>query len=162
VAATGAYVAVGQAQDYGGWRGHGGMHGRGMTMMFDQLDLNGDGSVSKAEFEQFRSERLQKYDANGDGALSLEEFQPLFAEITRPMMVRGFQFFDADGDGKVTQEELTKPTDRMFQRMDRDGDGVLTPVTPGMREGMRGEGMRGHGPRGQEGHGERQGGQDRD
>ena len=130
-------------------------HGRGMGpmgwgpagigwMMFDQLDADGDGRVSRAEMETYRAERLRSADRNGDGRLDPQEFETFWLEVTRPMRIRAFQFLDADGDGVVGAAELQRPSDRMFMRMDRDGDGYLTPMSAAERERMR-ERMREHG-----------------
>ena len=40
------------------------------------------------------------------GSLSLQEFQALWAEITKPIAVRAFQFLDPDGDAAVAKAEL--------------------------------------------------------
>jgi len=130
-------------------------HGRGMGptswgpagigwMMFDQLDADGDGRVSRAEMETYRAERLRSADRNGDGRLDPQEFETFWLEVTRPMRIRAFQFLDADGDGVVGAAEVQRPSDRMFMRMDRDGDGYLVPMSAAERERMR-ERMREHG-----------------
>jgi hypothetical protein len=113
-------------------------------MMFDQLDADGDGRVSRAEMEAYRAERLRSADKNGDGRLDPQEFETFWLEVTRPMRIRAFQFLDADGDGVVGAAELQRASDRMFMRMDRDGDGYLTPMTAAERERLR-ERMREHG-----------------
>jgi hypothetical protein len=147
-AATGGALLVGGvlwsgSADAQGWGGRGGMGHAGM--MLDLLDADGDGRITREELESWRAERLRTYDEAGDGQLSLDEFAGLWAEITRPMMVRAFQMLDRDGDGQVTEAELARATDRMFSRLDRTGDGV---IEEGDLERRRGPRHEGRGPRG--------------
>lgn len=90
------------------------------------LDANGDGSVSREEFLDFRRERLLEQDADGDGVLDNDEFlASLPADAPRMMRRRAFGQFDTDRDGKVSGEELKAGPARGFDRADRNGDGVL-------------------------------------
>lgn len=41
--------------------------------MFEKLDTDGDGKVTKAEFEAFHAEKFTKMDADGDGVVTKEE-----------------------------------------------------------------------------------------
>lgn len=132
VLATGTFAAIADADpDRGGWHGAGFGHGRmGMmggpgVLLFEQVDADKDGKVTRAELEAFRADRLKRFDRDGNGQLSMTEFEGLWAELTRPMTVRAYQFLDADGNGQVTTDELARPSDRMFARMDRDGDGAV-------------------------------------
>ena len=127
--------------DHGQRGGHGprGMMGRGgpagmMMQMFEEVDADGDGSVTQAEIDAYRAARVGAADTNGDGSLSLNEFQTLWAEQTRPRMVDAFQNLDDDGDGQITEAELDRRVDRMVARLDRDGDGALTPQDRGGRD----------------------------
>ncbi len=134
------FAAVADAHGMrGGWGGHrmGGMAGMGMTQLFERADANGDGSVTRDEAAAFVGGRLSANDGNGDGNLTLDEFQPLYLELTRPMMVRGFQFLDADGDGNVTEAEMNRPVERLFDRADRNDDGAIAEDELG--RGGRGE-----------------------
>lgn len=133
--AAGAFVPLVEA--------HGPGWGRGMMTMgparqlFDQADADDDAKLSRGEIDAFAAGRLQAHDADGNGALGLDEFDGLWAELTRPVQVRAFQFADADGDGRITAEEMRRPLDRALERMDRDGDGALALDELGRRGGGR-------------------------
>ena len=125
----------------GGHEGHGrrGMMGRGgagagmMMRLFEEVDADGDGSVTQAEVDAYRATRVGAADGNDDGSLSLDEFQTLWLEQMRPRMVDAFQHLDEDGDGQITEAELDQRVGRMVARLDRDGDGVLTLQDRGRR-----------------------------
>jgi len=102
--------------------------------LFKRMDANGDGSVSKAEFDEFNSSRFKELDANNDGKVTREEtdtrvnkamryglkhFEERFssADTNRdglldrveaqamPVMEVFFDQVDTNHDGKVTREE---------------------------------------------------------
>ncbi|RKF16687.1 hypothetical protein D6850_03870 [Roseovarius spongiae] len=104
----------------------GGFGGEMMRTLFDAVDADGDGTVTREEVDSYRASRLAEVDASGDGALSIEEFDTLYREFTRSRMVDMFQHLDADGDGVISRDEMDTRVSRMFDRMDRDGDGALT------------------------------------
>ena len=113
--------------------GHGmGMMGMGrhgaqsMIGMFNSFDGNGDGAVTQAEIDEFRTARLARFDTDGDGSLNLKEYEALWLDAAREHMVDRFQNLDADGDGIVTQAEFSKPFSGMVKFMDRNGDGALS------------------------------------
>ena len=120
-------------RDRGERHGHGprgGMFGpRGgsemMISLFNQVDADGDKTVTQDEIDTFRAAKVGEVDASGDGALSIEEFDTLYREFTRSRMVDMFQDFDADGDGVISPEEMDARFGGVVDRMDRDGDGVL-------------------------------------
>lgn len=135
---TVAFSSSGEAGDRG-WGRHGGHHmgmgmhhgkrfGRMMAMeRFHELaDLDGDGTITRTEIDEVFSERFAEYDANGDGALDIDEFDQWFREITRPMMVRTFQFLDREGAGALEEDYLKERLDRMVSRLDRNGDGEIS------------------------------------
>lgn len=137
-------------------------HGRdGMPMkrMFEEVDANGDQSVSFEEFsrgkrvsrlsEEQQKRLFERLDRNKDGALDKEDAPPR-SERSRGLPFRG----DADGNGEISFEEFAqsprmvgKPEDvqqTLFDRMDRNKDGVLSKDD---WKGRRGPG----GPRGRGG-----------
>ncbi|HQB46125.1 MAG TPA: EF-hand domain-containing protein, partial [Polyangiaceae bacterium] len=44
------------------------------TGRWTRMDTDGDGKVTKAEFDRWHTEMFQRWDENGDGEVSLEEF----------------------------------------------------------------------------------------
>lgn len=85
---------------------------------FKQLDRNGDGGISRDEYEQFMRESFQKLDADGNQRLSK-------AEATKVMTPEQFAAVDKNKDGELTLDEFIEHTMRDFDRHDYDGDGVL-------------------------------------
>lgn len=137
----GAFAAVSaQADSDRGWGRHHESFGRHQAMMFDQVDANKDGRITKEEIDARRAQMLAKFDANKDGVLTLEEFQGVWNDITHQRMVRKFQRMDRDGDGKVTTEELNRPMDRMMGYLDRNDDGVIERDEMGRRGGHHHDG----------------------
>jgi len=127
LAVTGASYADRGEGDCGPGLHHGpGGHGARAGMLFEKFDVNGDGSVTRAEIDETRGAKLQAADGNADAQLTLEEFQTLWLEMTRPMMVDRFQDLDEDGNGQVTEAELGRPLDNMFVFLDRNEDGSIT------------------------------------
>ncbi len=111
-----------------------GERGAGMPMfeeMFAQVDADGDGKVTKEEFEAFRAARFAAADTDGDGKLSPEEMEAA-REARRMERVRGMiTRLDTDGDGLLSAEELAAGAPRrgpeaMFGMLDADEDGALT------------------------------------
>lgn len=102
--------------------------------MFKRMDANGDGSVSKAEFDEFNTKRFKEMDADNDGKVTREEmdtrvnramrnglkhFEERFSAAdlnhddvldrveaqAMPVMEVFFDQVDTNKDGKVTREE---------------------------------------------------------
>ena len=111
------------------------------------FDSDGDGLVSRAEFEAAAAERFERLDANGDGMLSRDELRDgALSARGRMAERRGERFaaIDTDGDGAWSLAELqaVRPelTQERFAQMDADGDGLISED----ERPMRGWPMRGH------------------
>jgi hypothetical protein len=129
-ALLGAAALAGSAwADRGGF-GHHGMHGGMMGgighEMLKSVDTNADGALSQEEIDATVDGRFAEFDANTDGKLSLTEFQALWAEVTKPISVRAFQFLDPDGDAAVAKTELEERFGSTVAHFDRNDDGVLS------------------------------------
>ena len=86
-------------------------------MRFRAMDRNGDGVVTRAEW-QGSDQSFRQQDRNGDGILSGDEVR-----VARGAdMVNVFALVDLDGNGKVTAQEWR----RAFTQLDVNRDGVLT------------------------------------
>ncbi|MCR8546812.1 EF-hand domain-containing protein [Salipiger sp. P9] len=105
-----------------------------MLEMFDQLDADGDGKVTKDELAAMGpAAAFAEADANGDGALEGDELTAFQAaqdkarEARRQQMM--LQRFDADKDGKLSLEEMqanARGPAQMFDRLDTDKDGAVS------------------------------------
>lgn len=94
--------------------------------MFDRFDTDGNGAISKTEVDSVRKSEMSKHDSNEDGKLSLGEFEALWVGYMRDRMVDHFQRLDSDGDAQVTDEEISKPLNRIMSWLDRNDDNALT------------------------------------
>ena len=74
---------------------------------FSSYDTNGDGLVTKKEFNDLREKRMK---------MRAESGRPMRNAANAP----DFSFFDANGDGKLTQKELTDGQNARMQ--DRRGN----------------------------------------
>lgn len=124
---------------------------------FDALDANHDGKLTadevRASFQQKRAERWKKIDTDGDGRISKEEFElnkvvALFHPLDRPRSASGappgpmdrqiaitratsrlspqaFNTLDVNGDGVLTGGEIISSDQMQFEAIDRNGDGYI-------------------------------------
>ena len=110
-----------------------------MDDIFRHLDRNQDGKVSPDEVPdegRERFDRLSAYaDTDGDGSVSKEEFQTGIERIRRPLAGRNdldpkeiFEHLDRNADGKLTADEVPSEIVERFKRGvqfgDRDRDGA--------------------------------------
>ncbi|PPC75310.1 hypothetical protein C4K68_22010 [Pokkaliibacter plantistimulans] len=112
---------------------------------FKKADTNGDGQISKEEFEAEAAQRFAAMDKNGDGQLSREEITSQMrmhdgkhhdgkhgrmddAERQAKLMDE-FKKADTDGDGALSLAEAEKAMPRLakhFDQLDADKDGKVT------------------------------------
>ncbi len=101
-------------------------------MIFKKMDANGDGSVSKAEFNAFHAKRFKGMDADKNGKVTLDELKN---ERKQAMVNNGlahldkrFAAADANHDGGLDKEESqAMPYVSMyFDEIDANKDGKVT------------------------------------
>jgi hypothetical protein len=135
IAVAGGLFLVGSSyaeRGFGGPGHHGGMgpmggFGEMHREMLKTIDANDDGSISQEEVNAAVNTRFAEFDADKNGTLSLPEFEALWAEITKPIAVRAFQFLDPNGDAGIAKAELDERFGKVVSRFDRNDDGMLSP-----------------------------------
>ena len=94
------------------------------------LDADGDGVVTAAEYEASGVARFQRMDQNHDGVIDKAEIaqirqmmaERMAAQPGRPDMLAGL---DANDDGQITQAEVVAAQKARFKALDKNGDGKL-------------------------------------
>ena len=98
--------------------------------LFEKLDINNDGKVSKKEIETRRELTVQSMDLNGDKMVSTQELMQQHAKRADLFAKRMLKKLDANGDGSLSFTELKKSRqrnlNRMFYRLDKDLDGFIS------------------------------------
>lgn len=92
---------------------------------FAMLDRNGDGKVSRDEYDGDAFFRL--VDADHDYRVSVEEVQAVLGpqrdgEFPAAELLR---IADQNGDGELSAEEMRRSSEMRFQRLDANRDGNL-------------------------------------
>lgn len=116
-----------------GWRGRGG-RGPRIERMFERMDADGDGAITREELAAARSERFAAMDADGDGAVTAQELAN-YRMLRRAE--RRIRRLDENGDGVLQLDELPGG-ERRFERFDLDGNGVVTRAEAELVRDLRG------------------------
>lgn len=123
--ALAAVAATAWADD--GMMRHGDFAGR----MFDEMDANHDGVVTKKEFDAFHDKRFKELDANHDGKISREEMDAAHKKMAGQMrehLKQRFDEADANHDGALSKDEAQKLpfVAQHFDEIDANHDGKVT------------------------------------
>ena len=128
VFATAALVAAIPASAHSD-RGHPGIP---MMPSFEELDADGDGSVSMDEANSFLDAMIAEQDSDGDGSISAEEFKNAILsqhlEMIAKRSERMFNWLDDNDDGVLSKDEIVSASrfEKMFERLDSDDDGMIS------------------------------------
>jgi Ca2+-binding EF-hand superfamily protein len=98
--------------------------------LFETLDVNRDGQVTRNEFSQgMKLKVFRAMDQNGDGELTWEEWQKV---DTSPHARQHFESMDSKKTGRITYEEFMQAsgaymdTDDVYISLDTSHDGILS------------------------------------
>lgn len=91
--------------------------------VFDRMDANKDGKLSKEEAPERMRENFDRLDADGDGSVTIEEFGRAAAAFGgRPpgdprQVEELFTRWDGNSDGNITKDEVPEPRQEAFARI---------------------------------------------
>jgi hypothetical protein len=119
VAALTSAATFAIAQDGGATapRGHHGLF---------QSDANGDGVVTRQEFDAGRTAMFARIDANNDGQLGADERPHRMHGRGGGHGMRHLANADANNDGRITRDEFLAGPIAHFERLDANDDGALS------------------------------------
>lgn len=110
-----------------------------LATFIGEYDLDGNGLVSKEEFQKERERRFASTDVNHDGGISLEEYleefrarlmfgKPGSASVEKQMKQTEVRFgvLDSNKDGRISPAEYFHSGWNMFNEHDYDRDGAIS------------------------------------
>jgi hypothetical protein len=106
---------------FGGGRGFGGF---GKARFCADADLNKDGKVTRAEFDQSIAKHFA--DVAKGGTMTQAQFMADELAQYRDMNAKMFQRLDKDRNGTLSLAEYAAPEEKLFARLDKNNDGTLT------------------------------------
>jgi len=92
------------------------------------MDTDGDGMVSKAEYDANHDKHFKELDTNGDGKLSPDEMRAGHHVIAKENFKKRFDDADSNHDGALSRDEIKNLPylAKRFDELDTNKDGKLT------------------------------------
>ena len=96
---------------------------------YGPIDRNGDGRISTAEWNDYRTGAYRGWDLNGDGRISRREYANcwygggFYTTYNKAAYEPSWMAFDANGDGWLSADEYWSAAE--WARLDRNGDGIV-------------------------------------
>ena len=87
---------------------------------FDNHDADGDGVLTRNEYDGATSQAFKQFDKNGDGQITPDEVP------NTPQAQKTFKAMDKNGDGVVTQQEFQIHSAEWYEQHDLNKDGSLS------------------------------------
>ena len=98
---------------------------------FEELDADASGEITTEDFATLRDNRFAEMDSNGDGSVSEAEFVAAAQTKSAERAAEQFGRLDADGDGALSRDVLESRGrggmgERMLSRLDEDNSGGVS------------------------------------
>ena len=101
--------------------GDGRDHEARRAAMFDNMDANEDGAISREEFANPHAKRFKEADTDNNGSISPAEFEAKMMERAKSHAARMFERLDKNSDGAIDKDEIAAMRGHKFARMGRHG-----------------------------------------
>lgn len=88
---------------------------------FIGVDKNGDGYITKDEYDSHVKSKFNEYDKNKDGKVDVDEL----GGKNKPEVVKEFKFMDRNSDGFVSADEFYKAALQRRDELDFNRDGKI-------------------------------------
>jgi Ca2+-binding EF-hand superfamily protein len=125
----------GQGGQAVGGRGAGGF---GKARFCEEADVNKDGKVTRAEFDQSIAHEFSMA-TKGTSTMTAAQFYATELARFQDMNTRMYKRLDKDRDGLLSLQEYASPEEKLFARLDRSHTGVITEEDMRPRFANRGE-----------------------
>jgi Ca2+-binding EF-hand superfamily protein len=106
--------------------------------MFERMDTNGDGQVTRQEADDAGKRLFDKFDRNADGAVTRDEAEAGARALRQEELAARFKQLDENGDGKLSGPESQMPP-QAFLKLDTNKDHALSLEEFQIRPDMRSE-----------------------
>ena len=103
--------------------------GSKLPTVWQGLDTNGDGQVTRQEMRSSAHTRFSRADENGDGTITRTEWMNSgWPNGWTAKATNSFAMMDVDQSGAIEPDEIRSPRQNagVFGRLDRDQDDALT------------------------------------
>lgn len=124
---------------------HAGRQAEFMQRLFDKIDTNHDGSISRAEYQAWVDQRFAKLDASGTGSVDAQEIanSPVTAKRVEKRAERIVRRYDRSGSGKFDKADFEAVEMARFDRLSGGADTVTqTQFTAALQHRMHGRGAK--------------------
>lgn len=96
-----------------------------MQQLLNRADANGDGEITRAEFDRLRSDMFERMDRNGDNFVDSKDRPRMFGDRF-DQAYNALASLDANGDRRISRSELANGEAPAFVAGDTDRNAVLS------------------------------------